>query len=229
MGATARTSLKAQAGCDLVIQAGCAVKPSVLRYIRGEAGSAPRPALFLDRDGVLNRRIVDGYVIEPSDFEPVDLALDAAAAAQTVGAALVVVTNQGGIGTRKATESHVMVIHALLLAALRERGIVIDGIYTCPHHPLSPDPTQRDCQCRKPKPGLILAAARDLNLDLANSILIGDQPSDIAAARAAGIAQNRALLVGQAALIYLAKFVRKSWGQPQNQMRASGDGNWCRC
>jgi D-glycero-D-manno-heptose 1,7-bisphosphate phosphatase len=99
----------------------------VIRYIRGGAGSAPRPALFLDRDGVLNRHIVDGYVIEPSDFEPVDLALDAAAAAQTVGAALVVVTNQGSIGTRKATESHVMVIHALLLAALRERGIVLDA------------------------------------------------------------------------------------------------------
>jgi D-glycero-D-manno-heptose 1,7-bisphosphate phosphatase len=197
----------------------------VIRYIRGEAGSAPRPALFLDRDGVLNRHIVDGYVIEPSDFEPVDLALDSAAAAQTVGAALVVVTNQGSIGIRKATESHVMVIHALLLAALRERGIVLDGIYTCPHHPLSPDPTQRDCQCRKPKPGLMLAAARDLNLDLASSILIGDQPSDIAAARAAGIAQNRALLVGGAARTDLARFVRKELGQPKN-LSASGDGNY---
>jgi D-glycero-D-manno-heptose 1,7-bisphosphate phosphatase len=166
----------------------------------------------LDRDGVLNRRIVDGYVIEPSDFEPVDLALDAAAAAQRVGAALVVVTNQGGICTCRAAESQVMVIHALLLAALSKRGIVLDGIYTCPHHPLSPDPTQRDCQCRKPKPGLILAAARDLNLDLTGSILIGDQPSDIAAARAAGIAEDRALIVGGAARVDLARFVRNAWG-----------------
>lgn len=197
----------------------------MIRYIRGEAGSVARPALFLDRDGVLNRRIVDGYVIEPSDFEPLDLALDAAAAAQSAGAALVVVTNQGGIGTRKATESHVMVIHALLFAALGNRGIVVDGIYTCPHHPRSPDPAQRDCQCRKPKPGLMLAAARDLNLDLASSILIGDQPSDIAAARAAGIAQNRALLVGGAVQTDLAGFVRKSWGN-RITMRASGDGNY---
>ena len=209
----------------------------MLRYIRGEVGSAPRPALFLDRDGVLNRHIVDGYVIKPSDFEPVDLALDAAAAAQTAGAALVVVTNQGSIGTRKATESQVMVIHALLLAALKERGIVLDGIYACPHHPLSPDPKQRDCQCRKPKPGLILAAARDLNLDLASSILIGDQPSDIAAARAAGIAPDRALLVGGAAGTDLAKFVRMKWGQTKvharqetaiGPVRKSGDSLvWC--
>lgn len=197
----------------------------VLRYIRGEAGSAPRPALFLDRDGVLNRRIVDSYVVEPSDFEPIDLALDAAAAAQTVGAALVVVTNQGGIGTQKATESHVMVIHALLFATLEKRGIVLDGIYTCPHHPLSPDPTQRDCQCRKPKPGLLFAAARDLNLDLANSIMIGDQPSDTAAAHAAGIPHDRALLVGDAARADLARCVLSKLGQPRT-VRANGDDKW---
>ena len=54
----------------------------MLRYLRGEAGPSPRPALFLDRDGVLNRHIVDGYVVEPGDFEPIELALEAAAAAQ---------------------------------------------------------------------------------------------------------------------------------------------------
>ena len=183
----------------------------MLRYIRGEAGAVPRPALFLDRDGVLNRRIVDGYVTEPSDFEPIDLALDAAAAAQRVGAALVVVTNQGAVGKYRATESDIMVIHALLLAALRKHGILLDGIYTCPHHPQSPDPTQRDCECRKPKPGLILAAARDLNLDLPGSILIGDQPTDVAAARAAGIAEDRALLIGGTAQMDPAQFVQNAW------------------
>lgn len=184
----------------------------MFRYIRGEAGSAPRPALFLDRDGVLNRRNIDGYVIGPTDFEALGLAWDAAEAAQKAGAALVVVTNQGGIGRCRATESDVMVIHALLLAALSKRGIVLDGIYTCPHHPQSLDSTQRDCRCRKPKPGLIIAAARDLDLDLTASILIGDQPSDMAAARAAGIAEDRALLVGGSAQIDLARFVRNAWG-----------------
>ena len=151
----------------------------------------------MDRDGVLNRHIVDGYVVEPSDFELIDLVLDAATVAQRGGAALVVITNQGVIGRERATEADVMAIHALLLATLSERGIVLDGIYACPHHPLAPDPAQRDCRCRKPKPGLILAAARDLNLDLPGSVFIGDQPSDVAAARAAGIGEERILLVGQ--------------------------------
>jgi D-glycero-D-manno-heptose 1,7-bisphosphate phosphatase len=197
----------------------------MLRYLRREADSAPRPALFLDRDGVLNRHIADGYVIEPGDFEPIELALDAAAAAQTVGAAVVVVTNQGSIGKKRATESQVMVIHSLLLAALGARGIVVDAIYVCPHHPLSADPAQRDCHCRKPKPGLILAAARDLNLDLTRSMLIGDQPSDIAAARAAGIAQERALLVGPTARTDLAGCVREMLGQPITPQRCRHDGH----
>ena len=169
----------------------------MLRYIRGAAGPTPRPALMLDRDGVLNRRVVDGYVVEPSDFQLIDLVLDAAIVAQRAGAALVVVTNQGVIGRELATESDVMVIHALLLAALSEKGIVVDGIYACPHHPLANDPAQRDCECRKPKPELMLAAARDLNLDLTHSVFIGDQPSDIEAARAAGIGEDRILVVGE--------------------------------
>jgi D-glycero-D-manno-heptose 1,7-bisphosphate phosphatase len=76
----------------------------------------------LDRDGVLNRRIVDGYVVAPSDLQPIDLALEAGAGAQRVGAALVVVTNQGAVGRDQATESDVMVIHALLLAARPSPG-----------------------------------------------------------------------------------------------------------
>jgi D-glycero-D-manno-heptose 1,7-bisphosphate phosphatase len=183
----------------------------MLRYLRGEAGPSPRPALFLDRDGVLNRHIADGYVVEPGDFEPIDLAMEAATAARANGAALVVVTNQGAIARGRATEAGVMAIHALLVDSLSKLGIVLDGIYICPHHPLSPDPTQRDCECRKPKPGLILAAARDLNLDLATSLLIGDQPSDIAAADAAGIADDRTLMVADPARTEAAAFVRTAW------------------
>jgi D-glycero-D-manno-heptose 1,7-bisphosphate phosphatase len=150
----------------------------------------------MDRDGVLNRNIVDGYVVEPSDFELIDLVLEAALVARRAGAALVVVTNQGVIGRELASEWDVMVIHALLLGTLNENGIDVDGIYACPHHPLAPNPAHRECQCRKPKPGLILAAARDLNLDLKGSVFIGDQPSDVAAARAAGIPPDQILLVG---------------------------------
>jgi D-glycero-D-manno-heptose 1,7-bisphosphate phosphatase len=181
----------------------------MIRYIRGEADGAPRPALFLDRDGVLNRHIVDGYVIVPSDFEPIDVALDATVAAQRAGAAVVVITNQGVIGRELATESDVLVIHALLLTSLSRHGIALDAIYACPHHPLSPNPALRLCECRKPKPGMILAAARDLNLDLARSAFIGDQPSDGAAARAAGIAEARILEIG---LDDPVRFVKNAFG-----------------
>jgi D-glycero-D-manno-heptose 1,7-bisphosphate phosphatase len=184
----------------------------MFRYIRGAPGRKRRPALFLDRDGVLNRRNIDGYVIQPNDFEPLDLVVEAAAEAQARGAALVVVTNQGCVGKGRGTESQVMAIHALVLDALSTRGIVLDAIYTCPHHPLAPDPMQRNCECRKPMPGLILAAAQDLDLDLTSSILIGDQPSDIAAARAAGLAENRTLLVGGADETDPCVFVRSVWG-----------------
>jgi D-glycero-D-manno-heptose 1,7-bisphosphate phosphatase len=189
---------------------------SMLRYIRGDFSPTPRPALFLDRDGVLNRRIVDGYVLEPNDFEPLDLVLGAAVTAQAVGAALVVVSNQGAIGRGLATESGVLAIHAVLVAELSKHGIFLDAIHICPHHPKALDPLNRNCRCRKPKPGLILAAARDLNLDLTTSLLIGDQPSDIAAARAAGIVEGRTLLVGEAAptdQIDPAEFVRNAWGR----------------
>jgi D-glycero-D-manno-heptose 1,7-bisphosphate phosphatase len=153
---------------------------------------------------------VDGYVVEPSDFQPLDLAMGAAAAAQEMGSALVVVSNQGAIGRGHATESQIMVINALLLEMLARREIVLDGIYLCPHHPLSADPMHRNCECRKPKPGLILAAARDLNLDVDGSILIGDQESDLAAARAAGISEDRALLIGPATRTDPALFVRRA-------------------
>jgi D-glycero-D-manno-heptose 1,7-bisphosphate phosphatase len=183
----------------------------VLRYLRGQPASHPRPALFLDRDGVLNQRRVDGYVVEPQDFEPLEIALEAALAAQKLGAAVVVVTNQGCIGRGRATESQVMAVHDVMLSWLGKHGIALDGIFTCPHHPLSDDPAQRECRCRKPKPGLILAATAELNLDLSSSILIGDQPSDIGAALAAGIAAERTLLVDTSRPSDLATSVRRVW------------------
>ena len=104
-----------------------------------------------------------------------------------------------------------LAVHAVLHAWLGTHRIALDAIFTCPHHPLSADPTQRECQCRKPKPGLILAAAAELNLDLSSSILIGDQPSDIGAALAAGIAAERALLVDTTPPSDLVRSVRRAW------------------
>jgi D-glycero-D-manno-heptose 1,7-bisphosphate phosphatase len=102
----------------------------MLRYLRGEAGPSPRPALFLDRDGVLNRHIADGYVVEPGDFGPIDLAMEAATAARANGAALVVVTNQGAIARGRATEAGVMAIHALLVDSSANSGSCSTGCTT---------------------------------------------------------------------------------------------------
>jgi D-glycero-D-manno-heptose 1,7-bisphosphate phosphatase len=167
----------------------------MLRYLRCLPEAAPRPALFLDRDGVLNRCRPGGYVTSPEHFELLDDALDAARAAQAAGAALVVVTNQGAIARQLASEKDVEAIHRLLIEALELAGITLDAIYVCPHHPLAPIESLRHCGCRKPKPGLINQAIRDLNLDVRRCTLIGDQPSDVEAALAAGI--TRPLLVNR--------------------------------
>jgi D-glycero-D-manno-heptose 1,7-bisphosphate phosphatase len=168
---------------------------------------------------VLNRRVVDGYVTEPHAFELQDLVLEAAVVALDMGAAVVVVTNQGAIGRGLVSEAGIMAIHARLLEGLRNKGIELDGIYICPHHPRAIDPAARGCGCRKPNPGLILAAAQDLNIDLASSGLIGDQASDVAAAVAAGISEERTLLVGDAVSADAVKFVREAFKTRRGKLR----------
>lgn len=169
----------------------------MIRYLRDRPRKFARPALFLDRDGVLNRHKADGYVIDPAEFALIDMALGSARIAQEAGALLVVITNQGCIGRGIAAETNVMAVHTKLLDALSERDIQLSAIYVCPHHPSALDPSGRDCQCRKPKPGMILQAAEDLNINLGASVLIGDQQSDIDAARAAGIRDEWAISVNQ--------------------------------
>ena len=154
------------------------------------AGAQPRTALFVDRDGVLNRRVVGGYVTVVEDLEPLDEALPALHVGQDAGAAIVIVSNQGAIGRRMLSEATLQEIHARLLAHLGEHGITVDGIYVCPHHPEAVAESDRACSCRKPLPGLLVQAAADLSLDLASSVMIGDQPSDRQAAQAAGIEEG---------------------------------------
>lgn len=182
-----------------------------LCHLRTPSRPLPRPALFLDRDGVLNRRVIDGYVTKEADVDLIDVALDAAATAQELGVALVVVSNQGSIGRGLASESDVMAVNTRLLELLNEAKIDLDGIYVCPHHPEAVDPADRRCSCRKPKPGLIHAAVSDLNIDLATSVMIGDQPTDISAAIAAGISPDCALLVHANAEAHLPARVLKLW------------------
>ena len=158
---------------------------------------ALRPAAFLDRDGVIN--VERDYVHRIEDFDLLPGVPTALAALQQAGYALVVVTNQGGIGLGMYTEADMNKLHAHLRGALAEAGVQLDGIYHCPHHPRSPRPEMRGpCECRKPAPGMLLQAARELRLDLPRSFLVGDKGGDVAAGRAAGVGQNFLVRSGHA-------------------------------
>ena len=153
-----------------------------------------RPAAFLDRDGVVN--LDAGYVHRWSDFRFADGAVDAMRRLRNSGRALVIVTNQSGIARGLYTEDDYAALTAAMTADLAARGAAVDAVLHCPHLPGAAVARYAiDCDCRKPQPGLILRAAQDLGLSLPDSLLVGDKPSDIAAARAAGV--GRAYLVGR--------------------------------
>jgi rfaE bifunctional protein nucleotidyltransferase chain/domain len=147
---------------------------------------ARRKAAFLDRDGVIN--LDRAYVHRWEDFSFVPGAIEAMRQLSAAGYALVVVTNQSGIARGYYSSAQFQSLTAQMCAALAQAGAPVAGVYHCPHHPKGSVPEfARDCACRKPAPGLILQAARELDLSLADSLLIGDKPSDIQAARAAGV------------------------------------------
>lgn len=139
-----------------------------------------RRALFLDRDGTL---IVDvGYPRDPARVELVAGAADALRELQRDWV-LVVISNQSGIGRGIINEAEAAAVHGRFLAMFAEVGVTFAGCYYCPHAP------DAQCRCRKPAPGLLEDAARELGLDLAASAMIGDKPSDLEAGRAAGCAR----------------------------------------
>lgn len=145
-----------------------------------------RPALFLDRDGVIN--VDHGYVCTPERTEFVDGIFDLVRTANQHNYLVVVVTNQAGIARGFYSESDFRTYMAWMGGEFERYGSWLDAVYYCPHHPTAGDLGYSSaCSCRKPAPGLILAARNDLGIDLAASVLVGDKPSDIAAGRAAGV------------------------------------------
>jgi len=147
--------------------------------------AAGRPVVFLDRDGTLIEEV--GYVNHPSRVRLLPGAADAVARLRAAGHAVVVVTNQAGIARGYLPRSLVDAAHAELELQLAAAGTAVDAIYLCPHHPTDGVGELRmACDCRKPEPGLLLAAAGDLGLDLSRSAMVGDLPADIAAGAAVG-------------------------------------------
>lgn len=150
-----------------------------------------RPAIFLDRDGVLNVNRAD-YVKTPAEVQFIPGALAAVARATRAGWPVVVITNQSIIGRGLVSAATVAEIHAVVRRAVEAAGGQLAGIYLCPHAPSD------QCDCRKPLPGLLRQAAEALGLDLARSVMIGDALSDAQAGLAAG-AQARLVLTGRGA------------------------------
>ena len=138
-----------------------------------------KKCLFFDRDGIVNESPGPGYVEHWKDFKLIPAFLTCAKTALTMGYTLAIATNQRGIATGIMTQSAVDEIHNHLITILEKNNIPLLGIYCCPH--------QRDsCDCRKPKPGLLLQAAREHNIDLSASWMIGDSETDIQAGQQAG-------------------------------------------
>lgn len=144
-----------------------------------------RKAVFLDRDGTLN--IDKAYVGDPQDFELIDGVPQALKRLKDAGYILVVVTNQSGVARGYFTMQQVHELHHYLNQLLEPYGVAVDKFYFCPHHPTEgAEPFLMDCECRKGKPGMLLKAAQELNIDLRSSFMIGDKKSDIEAGLAAG-------------------------------------------
>ena len=140
-----------------------------------------RKALFLDRDGVIN--VDKNYVCTISDFEFTKGIFELCRNYQDEGYLIFVVTNQAGIARKIFSEDNFLELTGWMLKQFNEKGIEIAKVYYCPHHP---DFTGT-CNCRKPKPGLFLRAAKDFDIDMSESVLIGDKESDIRAGVNAGI------------------------------------------
>jgi D-glycero-D-manno-heptose 1,7-bisphosphate phosphatase len=146
-----------------------------------------RPALFLDRDGVLNED--RGYVFRWEDFRWIAGAREAVATFNRAGWLVIVVTNQSGVGRGFYSEDDMRALHARMSQDLAQAGGHIDAFYHAPHHPEAPVEAYRhpDPPDRKPNPGMILRALGEWPIDREASLLVGDKPSDLEAALRAGI------------------------------------------
>ena len=139
-----------------------------------------RTAVFLDRDGVILENRAD-YIKSLAEAQFIPGAVEALARLARHDVLIVIATNQSAIGRGVVSREMVDAINAHVVERIASAGGRVDGLYLCPHHP------QDGCSCRKPAPGMLLEAARDMGIDLAASVMIGDGLTDVQAAEAAGV------------------------------------------
>jgi len=146
-----------------------------------EAFFSGRPAILLDRDGVLNRKPLRGHYVRSWDeFEWQPGASEALRLLKEAGYRVIVITNQAGVGRGLVKEEDLLSIHRRMAAEATRSGGRIDAVYYCPHH------WKDNCECRKPRPGLLFEAQHTFNLDLTRTVFVGDDETDVQAADAAG-------------------------------------------
>lgn len=145
-----------------------------------------RRAVFMDRDGTLSEEV--GYVNHPSRFRLFPYAASAIKHLNDSGWLAIVITNQAGVARGYFSEDMIQTIHAAMRQELENSGARLDAVYYCAHHPTVGEPPYRfDCDCRKPKPGLISRAAKEFDIDLEGSWMVGDRYGDVELARNAGV------------------------------------------
>jgi D-glycero-D-manno-heptose 1,7-bisphosphate phosphatase len=138
---------------------------------------SPRKALFIDRDGVINEDTE--YPCRPEQIRFNEPIFPLCKLAAQKGYLLIVITNQAGIAKGRFTEQDVKDLHVWMAGEFKKRGITIDRFYYCPHHLEARIPEYLyNCNCRKPKPGMVLQAVKDFNIDVRQSLVVGDKPSD---------------------------------------------------
>ena len=144
-----------------------------------------RPAIFLDRDGTLSHEV--GYVNHPSRFRLYPWSVDAVRAINRAGWLAVLVTNQAGVARGYFPEEVVQMVLGKMKDAMAAGGAQFDGVYVCLHHPTVGEPPYRkDCDCRKPRPGMLHKAETELGADLACSWVVGDRRDDVELAWSVG-------------------------------------------
>lgn len=145
-----------------------------------------RRAVFIDRDGTISEEV--GYINHVSRFRLFPYAAPAIKHLNESGWLAIVITNQAGVARGYFSEVTIEAVHAAMTKELENSSARLDAIYYCAHHPSVGEPPYRlDCDCRKPKPGLIARAAKDFDIDLEQSWMVGDRYSDVELARNAGV------------------------------------------